>query len=357
MVNILFVHQVSDRSEASLVKWMSSIGDQVTVVCDPRETEKHAFEKAGAHVITLPIRNRLDLLALPKIRKLCKEKPIDLLYSSFNAGLSTSLLATLGLPTRVVAYRGTLGNLSRVDPSSYLTHLSPRLSGIVCNCPPIKEFLTSLGFPAEKIQSIFKGHDLNWYEVENAPSKRELGIPEEHLVVGLVANIRPLKGVEQLIDAVEPLLKQYPLTVLLVGSDKDDAMKKKVESMGLSDSIKLLGYREDAAQLATVFDIACLPSTRREGVPRSIVEAMSHGKPCVVTDVGGLPELVADQENGFVVPPLTVEPLREALERLLKDESLRRRFGEKSKERFLTLFKVSDYHESMRGFFGKMLEA
>lgn len=354
-MNILFVHQVADRSEASLVEWMSQRGDHVTCICDPRDTRAEDFENAGAHVVTLRIKNRLDLLAIPKIRKLCLNKPIDILYSSFNAGISVSLLATLGLPTQVIAYRGTLGNLSRLDPSSYLTHLSPWLSGIVCNCPPIKDFLTSLGFPDSRVRVVFKGHSERWYLTDSLPTKQDLGIPNDHIVIGLVANIRPLKGVEDLLEAVSPLVAKFPLTVLLVGTDKDDAMKAKVEEMGLSSSVKLLGFRTDAAQLANAFDIACLPSTRREGVPRSIVEAMCHGKPCVVSNVGGLPYLVEHEVNGLVVPPKDPIALRSALTKLIEDQALRERFGQASHRRFRDTFLLQNYHEEMRSFFAEVL--
>lgn len=348
------MHRVADRSEASLVTWMSGIGDQVTVICDPREPRKKEFEEAGAHVVPLRISNRLDLFAIPTIRKLCKQKPIDILYSSFNAGISCSLLATIGLPTRVVAYRGTLGNLSLFDPSSYLTHLSPILTGIVCNCAPIKKFLVSLGLREDTIRVVYKGHDPLWYKVSLPISKKDLQVPEDHLVVGLVANMRPLKGVEILIEAMRPLFEKFPLSLVLIGSDKGGTIAAKVRDLKLGERIKLLGFREDAAQLASLFDIACLPSTRREGVPRSIVEAMSHGKPCVVTDVGGLPDLVEHNQNGFIVPPLNSESLRDSLEKLIESKELRDQFGSASRQRFDFLFSLERYHEEMRDFFERI---
>lgn len=353
-MNILFVHRVSDRSEASLLEWMCQNGDHVTVISDPREPRIPSFEAAGAHVIPMHIKHRLDVKAIRFIRKVCRHKPIDLVYSSFNAGLSTTLFAVRGLPTKVVGYRGTLGNLSRWDPASYLTHLNSRLSGVISNCPPVENFLYSLGIPKKRLTTIFKGHDAAWYETKTVPSKESLKIPDGHLLVGVVANIRPLKGIDSLLVAMAPLFQELPVTLLLVGDDRKDATAIRVKEFGLEDNVRLLGFRKDAAQIATLFDIACMPSTRREGVPRSIVEAMSHGKPAVVTSVGGLPYIVQDKENGLVVPPNDPEALRAALRTLLASEVLRASYGANSKNRFQSMFDLEQYHIKMREFFERV---
>lgn len=350
-MNILFVHRVSDRSEASLLEWMCRNGDHVTVISDPREPRIPSFEAAGAHVIPMCIKHRLDVKAIRLIRKICRQKPIDIVYSSFNAGLSTTLFAVRGLPTKVVGYRGTLGNLSRWDPASYLTHLNSRLSGVISNCPPVEKFLYSLGLPQKRLTTIFKGHDATWYEVKTPPSRESLDVPDGHLVVGVVANIRPLKGIDSLLIAMAPLFQEFPVTLLLIGDDRKRATAIRVKELGLEEHVRLLGFRKDAAQIATLFDIACMPSTRREGVPRSIVEAMSHGKPAVVTSVGGLPYIVQDKENGLVVPPNNPEALREALRTLLSSASLRESYGEHSSNRFQTMFELEQYHVQMRDFF------
>ena len=351
-MNILFVHRVSDRSEASLLEWMCQLGDRVTLITDPQEPRISIFEGLGAHVIPMRIRHRLDFKAMRIIRRLCREKPIDVIYSSFNAGLSTSLFAVRGLPTRVIGYRGTLGNLSRWDPASYLTHLNSRLSGIISNCPPVENFLKSLGISQKRLTTIFKGHEETWYETQqSAIAKSTLQLPENHLIVGVVANIRPLKGIDSLLVAMKPLFEEFPVTLLLVGDDREAATAKRVQELGLQNSVRLLGFREDAAQIATLFDIVCMPSTRREGVPRSVVEAMSHGKPAIVTDVGGLPYIVKDKENGLVVPPNDPDSLREALRCLLNDTNLREAYGMNSKTRFRSMFQLKNYHEQMREFF------
>ncbi|MCI5066748.1 glycosyltransferase family 4 protein [bacterium] len=351
-MRILFIHQVADRSESSLLEWMAREKGQVTALCDPRDKKREQYEIAGAHVVTQEISHRLDLRAVRHIRKLCANKAIDVIYSSFNAGISTALLATLGLRTAVIGYRGTLGNLSRWDPSSYLTHLSPFLDGVVCNCPPIKDFLVSLGQNPERIEVIFKGHHRDWYNAtDDLPVQRE-----EKLVVGMVANMRELKGVDILIEAMKPLFAERPVKLVLIGSDKDNIVQQLVQEQQLEQFVEVLGFREDAAQLSQSFDIACMPSTRREGVPRSIVEAMSHGKPCVVSNIGGLPHIVAHERNGLVVPPKDPLSLREAIRTLLASEEKRAAYGAESKKRFEELFELNHYCEEMFRFFSRISE-
>ena len=85
-----------------------------------------------------------------------------------------------------------------------------------------------------------------------------------------------------------------------------------------------------------------MPSTKREGLARAIIEAMAYRVPPVVTNAGGSPELVVDGVSGFVVPPRDAQGLAKAIEKLYRDADLRRRMGEAARERIATDFRNED---------------
>jgi glycosyltransferase involved in cell wall biosynthesis len=102
--------------------------------------------------------------------------------------------------------------------------------------------------------------------------------------------------------------------------------------------IEWLGYQDDIPAIWRQAAIAVLPSYYREGIPRSLLEAASSGRPVVTTDMPGCREIVEDGVNGFLVAPRDVETLAAALEKLIKDPALRARMGRAGRERVLQHF-------------------
>jgi glycosyltransferase involved in cell wall biosynthesis len=114
---------------------------------------------------------------------------------------------------------------------------------------------------------------------------------------------------------------------------------------GLRDSVTLLGEREDVPDLLATSDVFVL-SSRWEGLPRAIIEAMFAGLPVVATDVGGSAELVENGATGFVVEPRNPRALAEGLQKLLDDPMLRRKMGEAGRRRALECFDIRTMLES-----------
>jgi len=95
---------------------------------------------------------------------------------------------------------------------------------------------------------------------------------------------------------------------------------------GIEENIKFLGWRDDVAEVMSVFDIFVLPSLN-EGMGRVLVEAMALGKPIVASDVGGIPDLVVNGENGFLVPVGNVGSLADGINRLIQSSGMRKKMG------------------------------
>ena len=163
--------------------------------------------------------------------------------------------------------------------------------------------------------------------------RRRLGAGAGPLVV-CVARLQPEKGVGDLVDAAAALRERIPGVRVVVAGDgpERERLEQRIAAAGLGGAVALLGRRGDVGDLLAAADAFCLPSWH-EGVPLSVLEAMSAGLPCVATDVGGVGELLAHGEAGLLVPPRRPPALADALARVLADPVLAVRLGTAARER------------------------
>ena len=173
---------------------------------------------------------------------------------------------------------------------------------------------------------------------EKNAAREHLGIPDDKIVVTMVARIIRDKGIFEYLAAGKTLRKKYGDKVLfmLIGdSDKGNPTSidmSTVEHVGSKESgIWYLGARDDIARLLHASDIYCLPSYR-EGLPVSVLEAMASGLPIVTTDAPGCRETVSRPVNGFLVPVGDAEKTAEALNSLIADQDLRKNLGRESRK-------------------------
>lgn len=158
---------------------------------------------------------------------------------------------------------------------------------------------------------------------------RELNLPDDRLVVGAVANLSPVKNHALLVEAADLLRHRWPrLHVVLVGADagSQSELVARVEQLGLADRVHFAGPRPPLPSPHLLFDISVLTS-RSEGLPNSVLEAMAAGRPIVATEVGAVADAVADGETGYLVPPGDPRALADRIDRLLADPGLRARLG------------------------------
>ena len=132
----------------------------------------------------------------------------------------------------------------------------------------------------------------------------------------------------------------HEVHLVIAGSIKDKSYLSALKNSKNREKIHLLGFHPLAARMAAEFDIITLPSLRREGLPRSIIEGMSHGVAPVVTDAGGSPELIEEGISGLVVPPKDPAALALAFSELLNDESRRVAIGKAAKQRIKDAFSI-----------------
>lgn len=193
---------------------------------------------------------------------------------------------------------------------------------IVCCSWASRRAHTELGYQAEKMVVIPNGFDLNTFRPDPPARqvvRRELGIPKNALLIGLVGRFNPAKGHRNFIYAATRLYNSHPNVYFLLCGDnvtrENPELAEWLEAAGISSRYHLLGRREDIPRLTASLDIASSTSSS-EGFPNVVGEAMASGVPCVVTDVGDSPRIVGD--TGRVVPPGDPQALAEAWRGLIE---------------------------------------
>lgn len=189
--------------------------------------------------------------------------------------------------------------------------------------------------PLPPIEVLVHGIDLAAASTSTPAEVRErLGLPANALVVGTVGNLTPKKDHRTLLDAFARLRPhQTGGHLLVVGSGPlEAALRAQVAALGLSGRVHFLGMRDDVPDLLTAMDVFVL-SSLFEGLSIALVEALAAGLPCVITDVGGMPEVVAHRVEGLVVPPADARSLAAALRELLESPGTRLAMAEAARRR------------------------
>jgi len=204
-----------------------------------------------------------------------------------------------------------------------------------------REVIKRRWFREGRTSTIYNGINAAHYENtdDGITLKEQLGIHPKYPVVGMVANIRRVKGYDYFLEAANIIRRFNPhVQFLIVGNEWTEPgftitdLKRYGEKIGISQNLHFLGEREDVADLISLFDVAVLASLS-EGLSNVILEYMASSKPVVATKVGGNPELVVHGETGLLVPPANAQALADAILSLLEDEEGASRYGAAGKKR------------------------
>ena len=338
---------------------LKNAGVDVSVICPPGE-RRTWLEENGVRVLELPLRKRRDREAVRRLKAELTTGGYDILHLFSNKALQNGLAASRGLPVKIIAYRGIVGNVSFFSPVSWLRFLNPRIDRIVCVADAVRDYFLQmrpkfLRLPPERLVRIYKGHSLDWYRAAPA-DLTTIGVPKGSFVVVCVANYRPRKGIEVLVDAFAQLPPEWKSHLLLIGGGMDaSALQRRIGASSAAARIHALGYRQDAPALTAGCDVFVLPSTKREGLARSLIEAMAYAVAPVVTNCGGSPELVVDGVCGLVVPVSDVGALAKAIRRLHDDRELRSRLGAGARERIRRDFRIEDTIEKTHALYRSLV--
>ncbi|TMJ95142.1 MAG: glycosyltransferase [Actinobacteria bacterium] len=171
--------------------------------------------------------------------------------------------------------------------------------------------------------------------------RRRLGIPPDRFVVGWLGRMTGVKQTTDLLDVLGALREQgVDAGLLLVGDGPDrEGFERRAQELGLVRHCLFLGYQEEVAPWYTAMDAVALPSGN-EGTPVTVIEALAAGKPVAAYGVGGVPDVVRNGVDGFVVDPGDTAALAARLAELSADPERRTRMGAAGRARVLERYGV-----------------
>ena len=346
---ILHIIPTLDRGGAEkqlvlLAQGMKQQGMDVHVCVLTRDGPYSAeLRQAEVPVTVIGKRVKFDPVALWRLTKHVKTLRPDLVQTLLFAGNSYGRWAAwqAGVP-HIVGNERCVDSWKRWHEFAIDRWLAKRSQKIVVNSPGVLDFYERYGIPREKLCLI-----PNAVEPAMASTKTrhellaQLGVPAHAHLLGCVARLWPQKEIKVLMIAAEILRSaDYEVHLVVMG---DGPLRAKLEKFSqqleMEERIHFLGARNDVADWLPHFSALCL-SSRYEGQPNCILEAMSAGIPVVASDIPGVRDMVVDGQTGFLAPVGDQVAFAKAIKKLLDDESLRHSMGQAAQEKVIHEFTV-----------------
>jgi glycosyltransferase involved in cell wall biosynthesis len=360
-IRVLLVNGESDPAEAGSFIEMHRMGIDITVITWPDTVAHDALVAAGVPTIPYVLKRKLNLPCIRFIRAELKRKHYDVLHMLDKRATMNGLMASIGIDIKLVAYRGIIGNIAYWSPQSWLYLLNPQLDRIICVCEAIRRSLLDLGFPGMRLPrdvpvTIHKGHTPELYE-GNAEDLTQFGIPNDAFVVACTVRAVPRKGVPVFIEAINGLPPGLDIHILMAGTKMDSPLHGALVAKNrYAERIHLFGFLNRMPWILKGVDVSVLPSLKREGLPRAMLEAMISGVVPIVTNSGGSVELVEKDVSGFVVEPGDPVAIREKILELYNDRERLARMSTAAKQRVLTHFTIEKTAQETIAVYRDMLE-
>lgn len=250
----------------------------------------------------------------------------DLLFGTwaYPDGFATMLMARKLKKPYVIKVHGT-------DVNEYIKYKLRRMmiartlknaEKVISVSNALKEKVKDIGVPEEKIVVIPNGVDTSkFHPMDRLKARQILGLTTNDKLILFVGNLKPVKGVAYLVEAIHILRsrldRSFKLIIIGDGELRNE-LEEKVKGLGLKDIVHFKGIRphDEIPLWMNACDLLCLPSLN-EGMPNVILEASACGTPVVATKVGGIPEILIDGKNGYLVPPRDPHKLADAILRTL----------------------------------------
>lgn len=295
--------------------------------------------EAGFEVHEVRVRAKIDPVAIWQIRRLIKDRHFDIVHTHLS---TSSVNGCLGARAAGVPSVATVHGMSGRTSFMAATHMIAVSDGI-------KRHLVRQGAKAERITVVYNGYDIG---AAGAKVEARTG---KFPVLGTIARVTPLKGIEDALRAVALLRSEYPkISYLVVGDGVGlEGCKALSDELGIRDRVEFVGYRKDIVNCLSQMDLFVFPSLK-EGMGLALVEAMAQGLATVATDVGGIPEVLTP-DSGILVPAKSPDRLAAAVSALLRDDVRRKTMGEAAKHRAETVFSVAAMLDATNDVYGRLL--
>jgi len=344
-------------------------------IASGEESMAYVTERAGVEVISFaglsrelsPLRDLVATLRLAALMRRVRPHIVHTHKAKAGAvGRAAAVLSGRHRPIVVHTFhghvlRGYFGRAGTLFFRFVETALARASDALIAVSPQVRDELVGIGVaPPEKFTVVRLGIELEpRVRCAEDPGKirARLGIGPERFVVGWFGRMTAVKRTEDLLAALSQLrARGVDALLLLVGDGVDRAsLEEEAFRLGLARHCLFLGYQEDVAPWYAACDAVALTSAN-EGTPVTIIEALAAGRPVVVTSVGGVPDVVADGVDGFLVESGDTGALADRLERLAADPALRERLGALGRDRALNRYSVGRLVDDVELLYRSLLD-
>lgn len=338
-----------------LAKALAEKGHEIRIIAYPDSLEyKNVITNPSMHPnIHLHAAKKLEIPVFKpvpytitragRIVSLCKKYDLDIIHVNYAIPHAVSAFLAkqvINVPTFITLHgtdAHTYGLLKSIKPILRLClEKSDHISAV---SKYLAEFAQRELEINKSIDVIYNFIDTNIFKKKDSSVREEFNISKDAKVVTHASNFRPIKDTPTLVKSANLVLKKFPKTIfLMVGKGPElDPIKDLAKQFNIYDSFRFIGERKKMSKIYNSSDIFVL-SSLNEGFGLVIAEAMACQVPVVATSVGGVPEVVEDGVDGYLVPPQDPNEMAEKIIKLLKDDDLREKFGRNARRNVQTKF-------------------
>lgn len=370
-IKILHVAQAAggvDRYIRMLLKYLDKDKFENVLVCsqDFHEEDYRDLVDSFEQVEMTRAIGGNDLKAIKEVRALIKKYNPDIVYAHSSKAGAIARVADIGLKNRCVynphgwAFNMRCSAKKKAMYTAIEKVAAPFCDKIICISDAEKQSALDKKICREnKLQVIFNGVDIESYEngVRGAIKRKDLNIPENAFVVGMVGRMSPQKAPDVFVKMAKQVKDEVPNAhFIIVGNgNQEDEIRKYAEDNGFLDNLHITGWVDNPMSYVELFDVACLLS-RWEGFGLALPEYMMAGKPIVASRVDAIPNIIKDGENGLLVEVDDDIGASKAVLRILREDGLRKKIVAQGLEDVHNRFNARRVSEEHSKLFNKEMD-
>lgn len=320
---------------------MAERGHEIILFTRPQCRIAKEVEGMNIRVEFLPMKRAIDFSSILPLARYIRENGVQVVNTHSGKDSWIGGLAAWKAGTAVLVRTRHLDLPLKRAWHNFIHYLPDAV--ISCGASVRETLVERCGFPADEVVSIPTGVDFSRFQPARPKEevRRALGIPREAFVVLMVGIIRGVKRHEVGLRAFAQLAAERDDALLVLAGDGPmrSNMEKLARTLGLEDRILFLGHREDIPDVMAMGDALMLTS-RSEGVPQAVTQALGLGLPVAATRVGGVPELIIHEETGVLVEAEDVNGMGAALARFASDAESAAALGARGRAHVLAHFSL-----------------
>jgi glycosyltransferase involved in cell wall biosynthesis len=277
---------------------------------------------------------KLSLRSAWQLRRMIAALQPDIVHGFYGRALAHVVLAATGLRNRprIVSFRGITSRLSWLNAADWISYRHPLVDAHACESEAVRQSLIESGINANRCFVTYNSMRMAPTRRPGRAALQQFGIPASAFVIGTMATMRRVKGIDILLRAAVECAELENVYFLLFGRVVDPEIRVLAANSLVGDRVRLVGHRADASELISAADLFVMPS-RSEALCQALLEAMHQGVCPVVSDAGGMKEVVRHGQDGLVFPSENIAALARVIRMLYHDRPLLTRYADAARAR------------------------